>query len=115
MVPGLVEPHDEELLGRLANARSVLADLGCGDGKHSLRLAMAEPAALVVGVDAETTRLDRVAAAARRRRVMNLFFLTWSMDRPLPALAGRCTTITVIMPWGSLLEGILGTDEQVLT
>ena len=114
-MPGLVEPHDEELLGRLANARSVLADLGCGDGKHSLRLAMAEPAALVVGVDAETTRLDRVAAAARRRRVMNLFFLTWSMDRPLPALAGRCTTITVIMPWGSLLEGILGTDEQVLT
>lgn len=114
-MPGLVGPHDEALLDRLAEAGGLVADLGCGDGKHSLRLAMADPSSVVVGVDAETTRLDRIIAAGRRRRLANLFFIQWSMERPLPTLTGRCTAVTVIMPWGSLLDGVLGTDEQVLT
>jgi hypothetical protein len=113
-VPGLVGPDDAELAGRLASAGRVVADLGCGDGKRSLRLAVADPAALVIGIDAETTRLGRALAAARRHRLANLFFLAWSMDRPLPALAGRCAEISVIMPWGSLLDGVLGANEEVL-
>jgi 16S rRNA (adenine(1408)-N(1))-methyltransferase len=113
-VPGLVGPGDHGLLDQLAGAERAVADLGCGDGKRALRLATADPAAVAVGVDAETTRLDRTLATARRRRLSNLFFLTWSLDRPLPALAGKFTNVSVIMPWGSLLDGVLGTDEQVL-
>ena len=113
-MPGLVGPDDDELLDRLAGADRAVADLGCGDGKRALRLATADPAAVVVGVDAEMTRLDRTLATARRRRLSNLFFLAWSLDRPQPAFAGTFATVSVIMPWGSLLDGVLGADQQVL-
>ena len=79
-----------------------------------MRWAEREPAALVVGVDAETTRLDRALTAARRRRLAGPLFVTWGMGEPLPALAGRCAEIAVVMPWGSLLDGVLGGDETVL-
>jgi 16S rRNA (adenine(1408)-N(1))-methyltransferase len=113
-VPGLIGPDDNGLRDRLESAERVVADVGCGDGKRSLRLATADPAALVVGIDAETTRLDRALATARRRGLANLYFLTWPMERPLPSLAGKVDSVSVVMPWGSLLDGILGADEQVL-
>ncbi|MFL6130986.1 MAG: methyltransferase domain-containing protein [Mycobacteriales bacterium] len=112
--PGLVAADDARLAAAVAAAGRVLVDVGCGDGRHTLRWAEREPAALVVGVDAETTRLDRALTGARRRRLHRLLFVTWSMDEPLPALAGRCAEIAVVMPWGSLLDGILGADDTVL-
>jgi SAM-dependent methyltransferase len=112
--PRLVAADDAGLAAAVGAAERVLVDVGCGDGRHTLRWAEREPAALVVGVDAETTRLDRVLTAARRRRLDRLLFVTWSMGEPLPALAGRCPEIAVVMPWGSLLDGVLGGDDAVL-
>jgi SAM-dependent methyltransferase len=112
--PRLVAADDAALAQAADRAARVLADVGCGDGRHTLRWAEREPDALVVGVDAETTRLDRALAAARRRRLTGLLFVTWSMAEPLPALTGRCAEIAVVMPWGSLLDGILGGDDAVL-
>jgi SAM-dependent methyltransferase len=112
--PRLVAADDAGLAAAAGAAERVLVDVGCGDGRHTLRWAEREPAALVVGVDAETTRLDRALAGARRRRLDRLLFVTWSMSAPLPALAGRCAEIAVVMPWGSLLDGVLGGDDAVL-
>ena len=112
--PGLVAADDAGLAAAVAAAERVLVDVGCGDGRHTVRWAEREPTALVVGVDSETTRLDRAVTSARRRRLPGPRFVTWSMGEPLPALAGRCAEIAVVMPWGSLLDGILGADEAVL-
>jgi hypothetical protein len=112
--PRLVAADGADLAAAVAGAERVLADVGCGDGRHTLRWAERQPAALVVGVDSETTRLDRALAGARRRRLHRLLFVTWSMAEPLPALAGRCAEIAVVMPWGSLLDGVLGGDDAVL-
>ena len=112
--PRLVAADDAGLAAAVAGAERVLVDVGCGDGRHTLRWAEREPAALVVGVDAETTRLDRALTGARRRRLDRLLFVTWSMGEPLPALVGRCAGIAVVMPWGSLLDGMLGGDDAVL-
>jgi SAM-dependent methyltransferase len=112
--PRLVAADDAGLAAAVAEADRVLVDVGCGDGRHTVRWAEREPAALVVGVDAETTRLDRALTRARRRRLPGPLFVTWSMSEPLPALAGRCAEIAVVMPWGSLLDGVLGGDDAVL-
>lgn len=91
----------------------VLADVGCGDGKHTVRWAEQHPDALVVGLDAETTRLDRSLVVARRRK-LNVLFVGAAAERPPDPLLGRVSEIAVIMPWGSLLDGILGADREVL-
>jgi SAM-dependent methyltransferase len=109
-----VPADDAALAAAVAAADRVLVDVGCGDGRHTVRWAEREPAALVVGLDAETTRLDRALAAARRRRLSGPLFVTWSAGEPLPVLAGRCAEVAVVMPWGSLLDGILGGADAVL-
>jgi SAM-dependent methyltransferase len=106
---------DPRLEAAVAAAGRILVDVGCGDGRHTLRWAEREPDALVVGFDAETTRLDRVLAVARRRRLGNLLFVGAAAERPPPVLAGRAAGIAVIMPWGTLLDGVLGANEPVLT
>ncbi len=112
--PRLLAADDPALAGAVAAAERVLVDVGCGDGRHTVRWAEREPAALVIGVDAETTRLDRALSGARRRKLAGPLFVTWAMAEPLPALAGRSTEIAVVMPWGSLLDGVLGGDDAVL-
>jgi SAM-dependent methyltransferase len=96
-----------------AAAGPVLVDVGCGDGRHTVRWAERRPDALVVGLDAETTRLDRALAAARKRK-LRVVFVTAAAERPPEPLVGRCAEIAVVMPWGSLLDGILGADPDVL-
>lgn len=111
--PTLLGGGDPRLAEAVAAADRVLADVGCGDGRHTLRWAEREPGALVVGLDAETTRLDRALGAARRKR-LRLLFVTASAEQPPPVLLGRVAEIAVVMPWGSLLDGILGADDAVL-
>jgi SAM-dependent methyltransferase len=109
--PPAADPDLAEALDRYAR---VVVDVGCGDGRFTLRLAARDPEALVIGLDAETGRLGRAMAMARRRRIGNLRFLTWSMERPLDVLEARADELQVVMPWGSLLDGVLGADTEVL-
>jgi SAM-dependent methyltransferase len=110
----LLAAGDERLAGAAAAAGRILVDVGCGDGRHTVRWALREPDALVVGIDAETTRLDWALAAARRRRLPGLLFVTAPAADPPAPLVGRADEIAAVMPWGSLLDGILGGDDRVL-
>ncbi len=102
----------ERLAEAVAAAGPVLVDVGCGDGRHTVRWAERRPDALVVGLDAETTRLDRSGAVARKRKLA-VVFVTAVAEHPPEPLRGRCAEIAVVMPWGSLLDGILGADPDV--
>ncbi len=104
---------DPRLADAVAAAGPVLADVGCGDGRHTVRWAERRTDALVVGLDAETTRLDRSLVAVRRRK-LNVLFVGAAAERPPEPLLGRVSEIAVVMPWGSLLDGILGADQDVL-
>jgi SAM-dependent methyltransferase len=103
----------ERLAEAVAAVGPVLADVGCGDGRHTVRWAERRPDALVVGLDAETTRVDRAVTVARKRK-LRVVFVAATAESPPEPLVGRCAEIAVVMPWGSLLDGILGADPDVL-
>lgn len=109
----LLAGADPGLAERLAADRPVLVDVGCGDGRHTVRWAERRPDALVVGLDAETTRLDRALTAVRRRR-LPVVFVGAAVEKPPAALLGLAAELAVVMPWGSLLDGVLGADPAVL-
>ncbi|HEV7654774.1 MAG TPA: methyltransferase domain-containing protein [Mycobacteriales bacterium] len=104
---------DPRLADALSTDGPVLVDVGCGDGRHTVRWAERRPDALVVGLDAETTRLDRALVTARKRR-LRVLFVAAAAEHPPEALVGRAAEIAVVMPWGSLLDGILGADRALL-
>jgi 16S rRNA (adenine(1408)-N(1))-methyltransferase len=93
----------------------VVVDLGAGDGRAVLARARAEPASLVLGVDASATTMAEPSRRADRRGPANARFFVAGAERLADtALAGRADLVTVTFPWGSLLRGVLGLEEFAL-
>jgi 16S rRNA (adenine(1408)-N(1))-methyltransferase len=91
-----------------------ICDVGAGDGKFALRLSRAHPQAVVVALDAEATRMRKVAQRLKGRAPANLLFWTLSMDDAVSGTSGLFDEIHVVLPWGSLLDGMVGFNDVVL-
>jgi ubiquinone/menaquinone biosynthesis C-methylase UbiE len=93
----------------------VIVDLGTGDGRAVLRLAAAEPSALVIGIDAVASAMREASLRAARRGPANVLFLAEGVETlGGTVLAGRADLVTITMPWGSLLHGVLGLDAAAM-
>ena len=88
----------------------VLLDVGTGDGKHVLQVARERPDTLVIGLDAapEAMRRSAARAAAKPARggLPNAVFV-WASAERLPPDLRDVDELHVLMPWGSLLRGLL--------
>jgi 16S rRNA (adenine(1408)-N(1))-methyltransferase len=104
----LSAPEFAELVARY---RRVVVDVGTGDGKHALQLARQRPDELVVGLDAAKDNLRKVSA---RADLVNLLFV-WAPVEQLPAELTGIAELHVLMPWGSLLRGMLGDGAAMLS
>ena len=96
----------------------MIVDLGTGDGRAVLRRAQRERGSLIVGIDPDAASLRhssrRAARPPRKGGLPNALFLVGSAaDLPGP-LAGAVDELYVTLPWGSLLRGLVGADQQLL-
>lgn len=93
-------------------------DLGTGDGRAVLARALAEPATLAIGIDANAASMiessRRAARPERKGGRGNALFVVAAAETPPPELACLADEITITMPWGSLLDGVLGRSERVV-
>ncbi|HEY4376530.1 MAG TPA: class I SAM-dependent methyltransferase [Acidimicrobiales bacterium] len=109
---------DERFEERRRVAGRVVVDLGTGDGRFPYRLAGDDDTALVIGVDAVQANLAEVAARAGRKPAKggraNLLLVHASVEALPDALRGVADDVFVLLPWGSLLEGIVLADPTIL-
>lgn len=96
----------------------MVVDLGTGHGRAVLARAASEPGSFVIGIDAQA---DAMAEASRRaargpagRRLENAWFMVEAAEALPGPLAGVAALVTVTMPWGSLLRGVLGLDPAAM-
>jgi 16S rRNA (adenine(1408)-N(1))-methyltransferase len=93
----------------------VVLDIGTGDGRAVLARAIAEPGSLVIGVDAAAAAMAESSRRADRRGPRNaLFFAAGAEALASTPLACAADLVTVTLPWGSLLRGVLGLDGAAL-
>ena len=93
----------------------MVADIGTGDGRAVLARARAEPASLVLGVDAAATAMAEASGRAARRGPSNAMFFAAGAETLVDTpLTGRVDLVTVTFPWGSLLRGVLGLHADAL-
>lgn len=113
----VVDMTDEDLAALRAPYEALVLDVGTGDGKHVLHLAKQRPQALVVGLDAEPDRMRKAAARAAAKPAKgglpNALFV-WSSVEHIPRELSAVTEMHILMPWGSLLRGMVGGDDQIL-
>ncbi|MDQ3938354.1 MAG: class I SAM-dependent methyltransferase [Chloroflexota bacterium] len=95
----------------IARHERVVLDLGTGDGRAVLRRARREPTTLVVGLDADAATLRDSSRRADRKPpkggLPNALFLVGSAEELPGPLTGRVSLLTVVLPWGSLLRGVV--------
>jgi len=94
----------------------VIVDLGTGDGRAVVAAARSDPTALVIGVDANGAAMAeasrRAARSLPRGGLPNALFVVAAVESPPAELRWRASLVTVSFPWGSLLRGVVGTDDR---
>jgi 16S rRNA (adenine(1408)-N(1))-methyltransferase len=96
--------------GLLSGFDTVWVDLGTGDGRFVRHMAQRCPAGFFIGLDACRENL-RKHSRAGLPNALYLIASAASLPRELDGLAGQ---ITINFPWGSLLDGLLAGDADVL-
>jgi len=99
---------------RASGFAQVLVDVGTGVGNALLRRARREPETFFIGVDAAADNLreasDRAHRQPARGGVNNLAFVAAAANDLPGDLAGIADEVTVVLPWGSLLQVVLLAD-----
>lgn len=98
---------------------ALAVDVGTGDGAYVLRSARAEPRRLHVGIDSNADGLREASRRAGRKPqrggAPNAMFVRAAADALPEELGGLASTLTVLLPWGSLLEGVARPDPSTLS
>ena len=93
----------------------MVIDVGTGSGRAIARRVAREPRTLFVGVDADASALSEVSRRAARSTARggmpNTLFLAASAEEMPGPLAGMADSITIVLPWGSLLRAVLEPDR----
>jgi len=96
----------------------VVIDLGTGDGRAVLARARSSPPDLILGIDATAAAMrevsQRAAAKPARGGVGNARFFVEAAEALPGPLAGTAHIVTITLPWGSLLRGVLGREPRVM-
>jgi 16S rRNA (adenine(1408)-N(1))-methyltransferase len=95
----------------------VIIDMGTGDGRAVLVRAANEPRALVIGIDANAAAMAEASRRAvrpvRQGGLPNAVFAVAAAEAPPSELTGLADDVSVTLPWGSLLDGVLGRMPMV--
>jgi 16S rRNA (adenine(1408)-N(1))-methyltransferase len=93
-------------------------DVGTGDGRFAYHLASVDPEQLVIGIDALDEPMGEIAARAARKPAKggrpNLLLVRAALEALPAELHGVADEVSVQLPWGSLLEGIVLARDDVL-
>lgn len=105
-------------LQQAARYRSVVLDLGAGDGAFAYRYARGHQESLVVAVDPARDRLVEYSAKAAKKParggIPNVFFMVADAGTLPEWFTAVFSQVFILFPWASLLSGVLKPDHAVL-
>jgi len=107
-----------QLLSQIDGYSSIHIDVGTGRGKLVLNSAKKNLNHFFIGLDpsAESMYENSIRAAkqGKKQMVANALFVVSSIESPPNELVGIADTLSVILPWGSLRDGIVKADPRVI-
>lgn len=93
-------------------------DVGTGDGAFVYRSARARPDTFFIGVDAHREGMAEVSRRAgakpARGGLGNALFVHAGLEQLPGDLEGLATSLTVLLPWGSLLRAVTAPEPAAL-
>ena len=96
----------------------MVIDIGTGDGAAVIRGARRSPATLHIGIDSDASSMRdasrRAVRPVAKGGVPNALFVVAAAETLPVELRERADVVTVTLPWGSLLRGLLGPSDDVV-
>ena len=97
-----------------AEFQTVRIDVGTGSGRYIYKAALRDKDCFCIGMDPVANAMRETAAKAHKRKLANALFAVAAIETVPDDLAGLADNVTVILPWGSLRDGIVQTSPVVL-
>jgi 16S rRNA (adenine(1408)-N(1))-methyltransferase len=114
----LVEAGPAEVDELLGGYSRLHVDVGTGDGRVPYSLARADPDSFYVGLDPAAQNLRETSRRATRKPsrggVPNVAYVAASAEDPPPELERRFHEVSVILPWGRLMVGLIAAAPDIL-
>ncbi len=114
----IVKIDGVELQREAASFDRVVVDLGAGDGRFAYRLARAHPGWFLLAIDPNAAGMRecsyRAGRKASRGGITNIRYIRASVERLPAALDGLADEISVLYPWGSLLNAVFRPQPELL-
>ena len=108
----------EGLDKRLSGYPFVHMDIGCGDGKYPYTLAREYKELFAIGIDASGDSMIEYSVRSKKKEAKggapNLLYCISAIEEVPRELWCRGDALTVLLPWGSLLEGMVKGEETIL-
>jgi 16S rRNA (adenine(1408)-N(1))-methyltransferase len=102
---------NEEFEAARSGMERTFVDVGTGDGRYAREVATEQPRWLVIGIDALAEPMEEAARKAKRK---NLLFVRAAIESVPAELHRVADTVSVMLPWGALLEGIVLARDDIL-
>ncbi len=108
----------EELIALTAGYKRVCLDIGTGDGKNVYRKALSDPETFYIGLDPVKENMEDIAVKLTKKPekggLPNVLLVVASAEKMPPELYETADKVTVLFPWGALLEGVIKPLEEFL-
>lgn len=108
----------DKLRVRAARYGRTVIDVGTGGGTALVRRARREAETFFIGIDPAAERMreasHRAARPADRGGALNASFVAAAADDLPGSLAEAADEVTVVLPWGSLMQGVLSADTVMV-
>ena len=97
----------------------VVIDVGTGDGKNVYKNGKLDPDALYVGLDAAAQNMidtaKKLVKKPEKGGLPNVLLVVGTAENPPAELYGKADELTVLFPWGTLLQGVACAQEEMLS
>jgi 16S rRNA (adenine(1408)-N(1))-methyltransferase len=110
---------ETELTGKataeiLSGYKYIHIDLGTGDGQYVFKNALKNKETLYIGVEPGLKQLGEYSKKSIKQKISNVLFVVGSLEIFPNELIGTADELTIILPWGSLLQSIVNPTEESL-
>lgn len=99
--------------------KSVILDIGTGDGRFVYKNAQKNPNNLFLGLDSTCDSMAEYASKVRKKPAKgglnNVLYIVENAEALPEELANMVNKIYINLPWGSLRDGIIKGEDKILS
>lgn len=107
-----------QLESTVAGFDKICVDIGTGDGRNIYRKAKAEPGTFFIGIDPVKDNMEEIAVKLNKKPekggLKNVVLAVAAAENMPPELHRIADTVTVLFPWGILLEGVVKPIDEFI-